>query len=149
MNEKNQDSQRGVHWPDVQRHCMMTIWRWTNTGWLLKMLTRRGALQTCSMWVWRARTYICPHHRFTCPLHYIPPSEAGLFEVGPLIRAWLHELTIWYNDIGKKNKTRIRENRPMQNEDNDLKPLTEGNEGFERWTECDRLTEMWTQTPGY
>ena len=32
----------------------------------------------------------------SCPLHR-PPSEAGIFEVGPLTRAWLQqtELTIW------------------------------------------------------
>ena len=38
-----------------------------------------------SMRVWQARTDGCQHN---CPLHR-PPSEANLFEVGPLIRAWL------------------------------------------------------------
>ena len=38
----------------------------------------------------------CPFVIKSCPLHR-PPSEAGLFEVGPLTRAWLQqtELTIW------------------------------------------------------
>ena len=41
----------------------------------------------------------------TCPLHR-PPPEYGLFEVGPLTRAWLQqtELTIYYDDIRKKKK---------------------------------------------
>ena len=44
----------------------------------------------------------------SCPLHR-PPSEAGLFEVGPLTRAWLQhtELTIWDDDIRKKKKIDI------------------------------------------
>ena len=43
----------------------------------------------------------------SCPLHG-PLSEAGLFEVGPLTRAWLQqaELTIWYDDIRKKRRER-------------------------------------------
>ena len=43
----------------------------------------------------------------SCPVHR-PPSEAGLFEVGPLTRAWLQhtELTIWDDDIRKKKKAR-------------------------------------------
>ena len=41
----------------------------------------------------------------SCLLHR-PPSEAGLFEVGPLTRAWLQqtELTISYDDTRKKKK---------------------------------------------
>ena len=40
-----------------------------------------------------------------CPLHR-PPSEAGLFEVGPLTSAWLQhtELNIGDDDIRKKKK---------------------------------------------
>ena len=39
----------------------------------------------------------------SCPLHR-PPSAAGIFEVGPLTRAWLQrtELTILYDDTRKK-----------------------------------------------
>ena len=43
----------------------------------------------------------------SCPVHR-PPSKAGLFEVGPLTRAWLQqtELIIWYDDIRNK-KTKM------------------------------------------
>ena len=42
----------------------------------------------------------------SCPLHR-PPSEAGLFEVGPLVRAWLlllsrrRQLSLARADIGR------------------------------------------------
>ena len=39
----------------------------------------------------------------SCPLHR-PPSEAGIFEVGPLTRAdWVSDL-IWYDDTRKKKE---------------------------------------------
>ena len=44
------------------------------------------------------------------PIH-IPPSEAGIFEVGPLTRAWLQqtELTIWsYTMIHDRRRRTIR-----------------------------------------
>ena len=41
----------------------------------------------CRMWVWRARTDSIIN---SCPLHR-PPYESGLFEVGPLTRAWLQQ----------------------------------------------------------
>ena len=44
----------------------------------------------------------------SCPLHR-PPSEDGLFEVGPLTRAWLQqtEFTIKYYDTRKKKNCKM------------------------------------------
>ena len=46
-----------------------------------------------------------------CPLHR-PPSEAGLFEVGPLTRAWLQHpestILVGYDDDMRKKKKKVR-----------------------------------------
>ena len=80
----------------------------------------------------------------SCPLHR-PPSEAGLFEVGPLTRAWLQqaELTISYDDTRKKKRTTTgwisaiwsKHRRGVQIEDKDGNLLAESNEVLEHWME--------------
>ena len=69
-------------------------WGW----WSTRMLTRWHSIRQYQYHFtgktkWRAALISCPLHR--------PPSEAGLFEVGPLTRAWLQqtELNKWDDDI--------------------------------------------------
>ena len=58
----------------------------------------------------------------SCPL-YRPPSEAGLFEVGPLTRAWLQHTELTITDDERRRFHNINQNlksnsaTPTQNKD--------------------------------
>ena len=89
------DPGEGVKGEDLRRKHCTTLNRLRTRVGLYKASMKKWGLTDSAACECGEQEQTADHIINSCPLHR-PPSEAGLFEVGPLTRAWLQqtELTI-------------------------------------------------------